>query len=434
MALRQRLLTWSLLAFPVLSCNSIFGIEEGKPRPDVSAAGVESGGNAGFAMGMGAGAGVPDLGGSASPSGAAGNAGSSAGSAALEGGRGGAPEAGGSASGGAGAAGVPADAGAGGQPELCPLAHWPSRPPVGDDTSLPQPLVLATSDLNYSQTSVVGRDLDNSCTCPGAPTCSSSRAPDLLCDAPGGRDASANKVLATITQNGISNFSEAALKQDIRVGRTGILLRISAYNGTPNDDRVSVELFGKAWVHPGYQLRHDGTDAWLTYAGSLNTINARSFDWDMDGYVRDGVLVAHFQTLTIALRPYVGDVDNPMEIIMDEAVISGNLSQGAYGFELKNGSLAGRWRNDRMLSAFKVFKYTGTFMCTSKNLAFPVFKDAACKYIDIMRTSSLDSQGQACDAISWGIGFTAEPARLGAEESPPITPPECDAGWNPTCF
>lgn len=436
---RRRVVPWLLFASWAAGCNSIFGIEEGTPRREPSSMGGEppdQGGsmnagtsNAGTSHG-GSSAGALN-GGAAnagSPNAGANNAGAPAGG---QGGNAGAREMGGGGVAGNGGEGTFAgEAGAAGQSSGCDHARWPTRPAPGDASALPNAIVLAANSLLLNQTEVVGRDIDNSCTCPEPSTCTPPGSPELVCDGSRGRDASVNKVMATVVQDGISAFSEEQLAQELAKGRAGLVLRILGYNGSANDDRVSVELFGKVWTNGALPL-HQGNDTWFPYEDSVQFDTA--VDWDMDAYVRDAMLVARFPHFSLAFRPNVGQNDNPFVVELEEAVLSGILEQGTEGFTLKNGNMAARWPTSSFLSAFSMIQYPFDWMC-DKNLAYGVLKNDICKYADIMSAASQDNQAQACDAVSWGAGFDAEPAQLGAVKTPPTVASGCPANWKPTCF
>jgi hypothetical protein len=430
---RRRSAPWLLFVTWAAGCNSIFGIEEGTPRreppsmggepPDQggsTSAGTSHGGSSAGTLDGGAGhAGATNAG--------AGNAGAPAGG---QGGSGGATEiGGGGVVGNGGERSFGGEAGAAGQPDGCDHARWPSRPTPGDASALPDAIVLAANSLVLNQTEVVGRDIDNTCTCPGPSTCTPPGSPDLVCDGSRGRDASVNKVMATVVQDGISAFSEEQLAGELAKGRAGLVLRILGYNGAANDDRVSVELFGKVWTDGALPL-HQGNDTWFPYEDSVQFDMA--VDWDMDAYVRDSLLVARFPHFSLAFRPKAGNNDNPFVVELEEAVLSGTLEQGSQGFTLKNGNMAARWPTSSFLSAFSVIEYPD-WMCEN-NLAYNVLRSDICKYADIMSAASRDNQAQACDAISWGAGFDAEPAHLGAVKSPPSIESGCPKNWQPSCF
>lgn len=423
---------WLLALTWAAGCNSIFGIEEGTPRPVSPGMGGEppitgGKGHAGTSGGSSSSAGAPsggELNAGAPHAGAptSGQGGGSSGAAEM-GGEGGVAGTGGSGN----SAG---DAGAAGQRNECDHARWPARPAPGDASALPYDIVLAANSLLLNQTEVVGRDIDNSCTCPEPSTCTPPGSPDLVCDGSRGRDASVNKVMATVVADGISAFSEDQLAEEIAKGRAGLVLRIRGYNGAANDDRVSVELFGKVWTN-GAVPQHDGNDAWLPYDDSVQFDMA--VQWDMDAYVTDSLLVARYPHFSLAFRPNVGQNDNPFVVELEEAVLSGTLEQGSNGFVLKNGNMAARWPTAKFLSAFSVIQYPFDWMC-DKNLAYGVLKNDICKYADVMGTAALDNQNAACDAVSWAAGFDAEPAKLGATKTPPTIKSGCPANWNPSCF
>jgi hypothetical protein len=424
----RRRAPWLLLATWAVACNSIFGIEEGTPRPTSPDQGGEPPGGSNNAGNNNAG----NDNSAGHSSGGATSAGASNGGAPVggQGGISGAADVGG---GGvmdtAGAGNMAGEAGAGGQPFVCDHARWPTRPAPGDGSTLGD-IVLAAHSLILNQTEVVGRDIDNSCTCPEASTCTPPGSPDLVCDGSNGRDANVNKVMATLVQLN-SAFSESALSDELAKGRAGLVVRIRGYNGTANDDAVSVELFGRSWTN-GVLPQHNGNDTWLPYEDSLAF--DLSVEWDQNAFVRDSMLVAKFPIFTLAFRPNVGQNDNPFIVKLEEAVLSGTLEQGSSGFTLKNGNMAARWPTASFLDAFSVIQYPFSLWMCGDNPAYTMVKGNICKYADVMSSAASDNTNAACDALSWAAGFDAEPAKLGAELSPPSTPSGCGANWKPSCF
>lgn len=409
------LLTW------VAACNALFGIEEGTPRPASPETGGEppSGGTgAGATSGAAATAGTTN-GGATSEGGAGANGGATDGGATNEGGAG--------ANGGGGSG----DAGAGGEPEGCDHAQWPARPKPGNATSVPQ-FTLAAHTLVLNETNVVGRDLDNACTCPAASTCKAP-SPELVCDGLQGRDTSGNQALSALAENGQSEFSEAELQKEIVEGRAGIVLRVTGYNGAADDERVGVEVFGKVWKQAG------NPSEWLPYEDSV--ANGRAVEADEAGYVSNFTLVARLPRLSLAFRPQLGENDNALVVELEEAVLSGTLEPGGGSFILRNGNIAGRWPTTKILGAFRVFEFPdpftdSDFMCED-NLAYLQVKSSLCKYADIMSSAALDELNgvptTACDAISFAAGFDTSAATLGTATTPEFVPTTCPVTWQPTC-
>jgi hypothetical protein len=400
MALKRRWQLGLLLATCAPACNSLLGIEEGRPRRTTTAAGGE-------------------------------------------------PNAAGESSGGQSSAGKSStgEGGASGQADTCQHARWPTRPPPSGSASSVWPdLVFAAKSINLTDRVDLGRDLDNSCTCPAPSTCVAPGSGDLVCDAPDGRDASVNKVLATLVQGGLSAFSQEKIQQEVSEGRAGLALRIRGYNRKADDDLVSVEVFGKV-SHTG-ALAHDGLDQWSPYRDSVQPLEDKdqaidwashdASDWATDGYVRNFVLVARLPHLALALRPNVGFNDNPLIIELTDAVLSGKLEPGPDETTFTAGNVAGRWATTTALQAFGALQYPD-FLCPSgdpnqPNVPYESLRTNACKYADIMSAESRDNRDADCDAISWAAGFEAEPAQLGDLMTPELVPSTCPKDEPPSCF
>jgi hypothetical protein len=378
-----------LLVIGIAACNSVFGIEEGRPRAsDSDAAGAKTAG------------------------GEAGGAGD-AGGRSTDGHDAGADTAGGHD--------------AGGERSGCRHARWPAAP-AGDAESV-SPFLLAASSLDITHTESIGRDLDDSCTCPQAPSCNMPASAAHLCDGPDGRDTNGNGALAEIA-GAFDPFSEKQLNQNLAQGRAGLVLRISGYNGLADDNRVSVEAFGKVWMKSA--PLHQGRDEWLPYTDSVAASRAK--DWDLNAYVTGHVLVARFPSFSLSLRPGVGENDNPVVLELEQAVLSGTLEASPSGFTLKGGNVAARWPTARFLGAFSSIVYPEEPVCGSSAI-YSLLKTKVCGSADIMSDGALDGQGRDCDALSWAGGFETEPALLGEPETPQIVPVTgCPPDWQPSCF
>jgi len=90
--------------------------------------------------------------------------------------------------------------------------------------------------------------------------------------------------------------------------------------------------------------------------------------------------------------------------------------------------LVGRWRLADLFAMVAAFQAGGDPMCTD-HILYPVIKAMICKYPDI--ASSLTGPTTPCDALSFAMGLTADPAQLGRVWKTAVEPSVCDPGTAP---
>jgi hypothetical protein len=329
-------------------------------------------------------------------------------------------------------------------PSTCAGARAPLRPNRDDDPNgAVMPFVLAMETFQFDDDGRIGFDLDGRCTtCPDAlpSSCNLRAAPTpLVCDGiPDGRDLTGNAMLDQLVAEGETAFSQKDLQQGLDAGAHGALLRISRYNGRADDQAVTLEFFGETWMPPqegGAQplLRRDGSDEWTVYQESVILLNA-SAEQDLSAYVSDYTLVAHLAKATIALRPGTGTNDNGFIMHLRDVTLTAKLepSDGG-GYRAVGGNFGGRWEGNDILKSFGALATEAGSICGSH--PFYLFLRAqVCAALDIMADQANDNTNQTCNAVSFGLGFTAGPARIADTPlSPIVAPGTCGDDWNPTC-
>jgi hypothetical protein len=368
-----------------------------------------------------------------------------------------------SSSTGAGASG--GNGGSGGS--ACGHRIWPPPPaqssPGADDVEL----VVAARSLDFGEQSVnmgalVGLDLDNRCTCQGeGPSCvAPPKARPEFCDGPDGIDNSVSEFfnfLGTFSKN----FTSAEYTSEAERGGTSLLVRVRDYNGGADDKQVTLSL------HPSpgrdvdpcggpAQPNWDGNDTWPISSVSLQplggggggggaggagggggaggapppTCGNNGFDpntplyVDTNAYVNDWVVVANLPTLALQ---FVGD-DSAVPIALTAGFVMGTLVQQGSRWAMRDGLMVGRWK----LAEF--FKLIGSItnqsepICTD-TAVYAAIKNAVCEYPDI--ASTLGGPTTPCDAMSFGLGFQAEPAAFGAVVPQPAASPLCPPATDP---
>lgn len=299
-------------------------------------------------------------------------------------------------------------------------------PPGGADQPINNTFVVAirSIDMGEGQTSPPGYDLDHQCTCfnDAGPTC----VPRLpTCDAPDGVDNAAAKLINLITAStgvGSSYWSTKANE-----GSWSLLIQISGYNGLPDDPAVDVTIFaspGMGTLTPKW----DGTDAWPVSATSVEGGDVTKPLFKSAGaYVANKVLVA----ATPSVGFTVAGTNERITINLTGGVITGTLDDPGTGFRISDGIIAARWHEPDIFAALSSYRSNGgDAFCTDSTIAYNTAKATICNSLDILEDGS-GPKSLPCDSLSMGIGFKAEPAKLGAVTTPPVPTPGCPMATDP---
>jgi hypothetical protein len=352
------------------------------------------------------------------------------------------------------------DASEGGVGGGCRHASWP-EPPETSDPGSDIDLVLVVRQVDFGETSLqngpaVGYDLDGRCTCQGeGSSClEPSWATADHCDGPDGRDNAASQLFHTLSVF-TDTLSSEANSQTAAAGTWSLVVRLRQYNGQPNDQQVEASLYPS----PGrdndpcfggaYTPAWDGTDEWPVAADSLEGFGGASADagtgaggcqpdagggLDIDAprytdpaaYVHDSVLVANLPEAGIVFSS--SSRSTTMKITAGFLTARLEVDPLTGRWRLREGLLVGRWKLSDFFAMLGTFTTGGQPLCTT-NLVYGVVKTEVCGYPDV--ASSLGGPTTACDAISFGMGFEAEQARLGNILSNPVTLSECSVETDP---
>lgn len=316
----------------------------------------------------------------------------------------------------------------------CNPKRPPSRPAATDTTTKAR-FVVAADMLELGKADE-GYDLDGLCTCPDKPACTVTATTPVRCDADGGVDNSLGpETLAVLvllpTSGGIRPGSGTDL---IRAGNNNFFIEVRGYNNTDNDDEVQVAVLGAGALEtvdgggPDAGPRFDGQDTWSVDRDSvLGQQTAPPFEArvvDSRAYVRDGLLVAN---LDLDLR--VGLIYAKFR----ESVVTARIVRDAGQVRLADGVVSGRIRGGDVLASMQTLKspLSNSYLCRNE----PVYLEAKrriCAALDLAATSANDGKGQACEATSFTIVFSAKPAKMGALVSVPLDKP-CGVDWTDDC-
>lgn len=326
-------------------------------------------------------------------------------------------------------AGVDAEAG-----PSCVAAHPPERLPGvagGTITFVNSLLTFEASDLRDPKSpNTQGYDLDDTCTCPGARSCMPTSGAGV-CDYPNGVDnAAGTYLLSLLTLLGDANSITARL----HTGSDGLLLRVSGYNGQPDDADVEVGLFTSFGLEGAVDAgadaarpKFDGTDRWTVDVRSLlGGVPYLPTIVDTRAYVRGGVLVA---SISGALR--IGVYPLPML----SGVLTARITKAGDSYALVDGIVSGRLGATKLLTGFENVPdplVPGGFLCGTDRLYLNL-RDSICSTLDVSSDRTQDGKDAPCDAASFAVRFTSVPSVLGAVIDPGPQKRPCGDAWVGTC-
>ena len=347
-------------------------------------------------------------------------------------------------------------------PEATPFPCTPAHPAERGDAS---DVDGGTAYLFGMKTLVVGLeqgaqlgtiawDLDSHCTCQDKVNVEACVRPTPsaleTCDLEDGRDVAGNLSLRQATAL-VKDISDSNLAAQLAAGKFGAVIVLRGWNGAPDDPKVRVDFApsygtvltddaGAPILNGGFlqnaPLKHDGTDKW-GFAPAFASANGSLLDaaaHDDDAYVRDGTLIAHFPLVNVAVYFGIGN-RNPLVFRVVEAVATAKIATGDAGaLALTDGRIGGRVLTADMLRTFGAWEDPlGGFMCPNTgSFAYDAIQGAMCKNRDIRGSAADDHNGLPCDAISFGLGFSAEPGVIYGPVGYSYKTTDCFNGTVPT--
>jgi hypothetical protein len=274
----------------------------------------------------------------------------------------------------------------------------------------PITVAIHTVDLGDMGTTP-GYDLDSTCTCyqdAGNSCVGPSSQKSTYCDADGGIDNQAAKLFQLIELPlGSANFGSAFFSEKANDGAWSLLIRISGYNGQPDDPKVDVAFFPTKGF--GAPPKWDGTDNWPVDSTAVGDGGLSAPVYTSNGaYVSGGILVATFPTNRITLA---GGTEI-ISVQLSAGVLTGQLSAVGGVYSIKNGVIAARWSSADIFKALSSYRdNNGNPICTTQP-TYSIAKGVICNDLDI-NVDGTQPKSAPCNALSIGIGFTADPAGLG---------------------
>lgn len=354
------------------------------------------------------------------------------------GGGGGGPASSSSGAGGGGSASIASTAagggegGAGGGAIDCTAMDVPPYP-GGDDPGgdLEVVAALRTIELNDGDRPLEGLNLDGACTCPDASSCipGDGSREELLCDAERGIDAQTGRLFAQLALLSNDQFSSAALSEELEVGGWGLLVRVQGWTGEPTDARVRFSVFTSGGLPDESPPTWSGEDAWAvdsTSVGPAGTIDDPLFV-DDNAYVAGGVLVASLPQTGLSLVTTAG---TRLDLPLVAGFVRARLVASGDRHVVEDGVLAARIRTEDFFDALDGYRDgNGDPLCSDSQF-FDIARDTICEAADIYSGTSTPTA--PCDALSVGVGFTADPARLGPVQDGTDEDPGCEPGTEPS--
>ena len=315
----------------------------------------------------------------------------------------------------------------GGEAAVDPCQQPDVPPPPSSLTSSGSDSVVITAALSRIMLGSTdggpyyGFNLDKTCTCPQAESCTHSGS-QQTCDDEGGIDNYARHIFEETNLTSESNLNNA-----VQTGLSGALIKISDYNGKADDAVVTVTVYGSL----GYESypaapKWDGTDRWTVDPGSANgpyfTNNA---------YVAGSKLVASLNFPIIVGSAYT----NPVTIELVSGRIVADLQMNGTSLVKMTGLLGGRWDPARFLPSLQHVPdptLDGGWLCGT-DTTYQFVKAVICANTDINADPQFDNQGGQCNAVSMGLGFEASPAVLGNVGPTVDAGAPCGASWTDKC-
>ncbi len=314
----------------------------------------------------------------------------------------------------------------------CPELFPPPRPAMDDPSDASDQgfiMALHTVNVGLGDAGLAGLsyDLDQVYTgCDGGPeSCKAAVIGATHPDGLGGRDDSAGQLIVALAAFDPA-FTTATINERLQQGLYSLLLQVLHYNGQPNDTQVDVGIYASFGVEGDAGARWNGQDSWTVDRNFVASGDAQSIvpnHIDGNAFVSGGVVVMH-----INFPINLGTIGSSVTTQLTAAVATGTLVASSNGgYRVGDGQMAGRWNVSDLLTSIQNVYVGTTPLCRGSSL-YSLVQGEACQYADIMTDPTQDLMGKTCDALSLGIGFTADPALMGSVVTPSQAAPPCEAG------
>ncbi len=220
----------------------------------------------------------------------------------------------------------------------------------------------------------------------------------------------------------------------IKHGTLGLLVEVTKWNGTENDDEINVSLFNVAGVNGvadgGAESKNDGNDRYIVRDTDVQAVPVPKFTFTSSkAYVTKKQLVARFEQVRLRVVDPTAAGIVAVDLPIVEAVLVGTVALVKAGIEMRDAQLVGRVRDSDML---RILSQLG--LC-SDSPNYSGLKSDLCGIIDLTDSKNTDGSRRSCTSGSIAIGLAIAPAKRDLATTAPATlgPYLCPDNPSDTC-
>lgn len=315
---------------------------------------------------------------------------------------------------------------------VCAQVGIPDKPVNPDSGSEDdQDILVAINTLDIGITTAAGFNLDRTCsptqqTSSCIPGGSGTDFDEFGKDTDDkGTDNAGFALLKTVGAFG-EGFEPKSINERLRDGEFGAVLRITKWNGTPDDTDIVFEVFpalgvsvdvgGGTFVRKTSSLDAGfaATDQWHRDT-RFRGVSGVSTQFSLNAWVAGGRVYGRFAQLVIPVN--VPDDAKPLDLTLKEAIISAKLEQVDGAWRLTDGVVGGRVATKDFLANVRTIYVRDNngvkdaFLCTAGSLGptlYGLVKTKVCAARDISG-SGIDDRTKGCDAFSAGFRVDSYP-------------------------
>lgn len=293
-----------------------------------------------------------------------------------------------------------------------------------------------TLDPNAWQS--IGFDLDGTCT--GSDTCPRTGDPRVSCVPSSAQVARDGQFCRDNTFGRLEytaqlvpelakkyGLNDDAFNCALCTGQYNFLLKITGYNGLPDDDQVRVDLYPSPglekplpwncalpdWkTHPCFTPDLPWTLRADSVLGSTSGVDVGpSKLFDDSAYVREGYLVVRLPEDTLFWFPGTKALAVAYPLALQKGIVTGRIVKGPDGvYRIEDGIIAGRAKKDDMLRGFRLIGFC------EDDANFPLMEQFISSNLDTLSDGTTDP-ARPCDSMSVGLAFTGLQAKPGKLEA-----------------
>jgi hypothetical protein len=225
-------------------------------------------------------------------------------------------------------------------------------------------------------------------------------------------------------------ISQLQQQQDLSIlalkhGTIGLVVEVSGWNGTDNDDAIAVSVFNVAGVNGaadgGAQSANDGNDVYIARdTDLLSSPVLKPLFTSSQAYVTKKRLAARFAQVRVRVIAPTAAGIVAIELAMVDAALVGTLSLAKGGIEMPDAQLVGRVRD------IDILRNLSQLGLCSNSGQYSAIKSQICGVIDLTDSRNTDGKRRPCTSGSIAIGLAVAPAKLATATAPaPVGPYQC---------